>query len=186
MAGPRFGRLRLVLRRALRQPGLTHAAAAGEHHGGRTGGTRVTSSQTAAFRPAPAPGRYSRPTPFRYRGYVPNQIRPETTSWNIGIQHVFRGDYTFESRYVGTHSVHLSVQDRLNATGGERIEMLCRSTRHAESGHAKRADQHPAGLENTYDNEGFFDPGFLNAGFQSLITAYMPWGSSIYHGWANL
>ena len=47
-------------------------------------------------------------------GYVPNQIRPETISWNIGIQHVFHNDYTFESRYVGTHSVHLSVQERLN------------------------------------------------------------------------
>ncbi len=47
-------------------------------------------------------------------GYVPNQIRPQTTSWNIGIQHVFHGDYTLESRYVGTHSVHLSVQDQLD------------------------------------------------------------------------
>jgi hypothetical protein len=47
-------------------------------------------------------------------GYVPNGTRPETVSWNVGFQHVFHNDYTFESRYVGTHSVHLSVQERLD------------------------------------------------------------------------
>jgi hypothetical protein len=29
---------------------------------------------------------------------------------------------------------------------------------------------------------GFYDPRFLNAGFVNPITAFMPWGSSIYHG----
>jgi hypothetical protein len=28
----------------------------------------------------------------------------------------------------------------------------------------------------------FFDPAYLNAGFQSPITGFMPWGSSTYHG----
>ena len=47
-------------------------------------------------------------------GYVPNGTRPETSSWNVGIQHTFHRNYVFETRYVGTHSVHLSVQDQLN------------------------------------------------------------------------
>jgi hypothetical protein len=120
-------------------------------------------------------------------GYVPDQIRPETISWNIGIQHVFHNDYTFESRYVGTHSVHLSVQERLNeqstvnASNALPLYMTAPSQATLD------------GLTNTlsslvtaYNNGGNFKPAFLNAGFSSAyITAYMPWGNSIYHGWAN-
>ena len=120
-------------------------------------------------------------------GYVPDQIRPETISWNIGIQHVFHNDYTFESRYVGTHSVHLSVQERLNeqptvnASNALPLYMTAPSQATLD------------GLTNTLSslvtalgNGGNFKPAFLNAGFSSAyITAYMPWGNSIYHGWAN-
>ena len=47
-------------------------------------------------------------------GYVPNQTRPESLQWNIGIQHVFHENYTFESRYLGTRGIHLPVQAQLN------------------------------------------------------------------------
>ena len=47
-------------------------------------------------------------------GYVPNQTRPESLQWNIGVQHVFHGDYTFESRYLGTRGIHLPVQAQMN------------------------------------------------------------------------
>ena len=40
-------------------------------------------------------------------GYVPNQVRPESLQWNIGIQHVFHENYTFETRYLGTRGIHL-------------------------------------------------------------------------------
>jgi hypothetical protein len=40
-------------------------------------------------------------------------------------------------------------------------------------------------LSTIFDNGGFFKPAYLNAGFQSFITAYEPWGSSIYHGFSN-
>ena len=41
-------------------------------------------------------------------------MRPESLQWNIGVQHVFRGNYTFESRYLGTRGIHLPVQDQLD------------------------------------------------------------------------
>jgi hypothetical protein len=119
-------------------------------------------------------------------GYVPNQTRPETVSWNIGVQHVFRGDYTFESRYVGTHSVHLSVQDRLddqpvvNSSNALPLYMTAPSQATLNG-----LTNTLSSLEAAYNNGGFFVPAYLNAGFENFITAYMPWGSSIYHGWAN-
>src|ERR1700733_4445329 len=119
-------------------------------------------------------------------GYVPNQTRPETISWNFGIQHVFHNDYTFESRYVGTHSVHLSVQERLdeqpvvNASNALPLYMTAPS-----QGTLNGLTSTLQNLETAYDNGGYLKPAYLNAGFQSFITAYMPWGNSIYHGWAN-
>ena len=119
-------------------------------------------------------------------GYVPNQTRPETLSWNVGVQHVFHNDYTFESRYVGTHSVHLSVQERLDEqpTVTPSTALPLYLTAPSQS----TLDALPntlSALETAYDNGGYLKPAYLNAGFQSFITAYMPWGNSIYHGWAN-
>jgi hypothetical protein len=119
-------------------------------------------------------------------GYVPNQTRPETISWNFGIQHVFHNDYTFESRYVGTHSVHLSVQERLDeqpvVNASNALPLYLTAPSQATLNGLTNTLQ---SLETAYNNEGFFKPAYLNAGFQSFITAYMPWGNSIYHGWAN-
>ena len=134
-------------------------------------------------------------------GYIPNQIRPETASWSIGIQHVFHGDYTFESRYVGTHSVHLSVQDRLDeqsvvnssnalpvyitAPSQATLNGLTNALVNANTGSGCASPAVVNCLSDIFNNGGYFSPAFLNAGFQSFITAYMPWGNSIYHGWAN-
>jgi hypothetical protein len=130
-------------------------------------------------------------------GYVPDQIRPETVSWNIGVQHVFRGDYTFETRYVGTHSVHLSIQDQLdiqpvvNSSNALPVYLTAPSQgtlNGLQNGLNSGANGCVAVtncLTTIFDNGGYFLPAFLNAGFQSPITAYMPWGNSIYHGWAN-
>ena len=119
-------------------------------------------------------------------GYVPDQIRPETVSWNIGVQHVFHGDYTFESRYVGTHSVHLSVQERLDdqsvVNSSNALPLYLTAPSQATLNALPNTLQ---SLETAYNNGGFFVPAYLNAGFQNFITGYMPWGNSIYHGWAN-
>jgi hypothetical protein len=138
-------------------------------------------------------------------GYVPNGTRPETISWNVGIQHVFHNNYTFESRYVGTHSVHLSVQVRLNeqptvngsnalpvylsAPSQATLNGLTNAYDNAGNGANGNACLSPTVancLINLYDNGGFLKPAYLNAGFDgSFITSYQPWGNSIYHGWQN-
>jgi hypothetical protein len=119
-------------------------------------------------------------------GYVPNQTRPETVSWNLGVQHVFHTNYTFESRYVGTHSVHLSVQDRLDETPVVTAANALPTYLTAPSQAALNALTNTlTPLTNAYNNGDYIAPAYANAGFQSFITAYMPWGNSIYHGWAN-
>ena len=119
-------------------------------------------------------------------GYVPDQIRPQTASWNIGIQHVFHNDYTFETRYVGTHSVHLSVQERLDeaptVTAANSLPTYLSMPSQATLDGLTNT---LSALTTAYNNGAFLQPAYLNAGFQSFITAYMPLGNSIYHGWAN-
>ena len=121
-------------------------------------------------------------------GYMPNQIRPETASWNIGIQHVFHQDYTFESRYVGTHSVHLSVQDQLNR------QPVVNSSNALPLYLTAPSQSTLDGLTNTLSAlnaaynapiHGDIIPAYLAAGFTGIITSYQPWGNSIYHGWDN-
>src|SRR5262249_41735398 len=46
--------------------------------------------------------------------FLPDQQLPYSIQWNLGVQHVFRSDYTLEVRYLGTRGVHLLVQNRLN------------------------------------------------------------------------
>jgi hypothetical protein len=46
--------------------------------------------------------------------YLPDQKLPYSIQWNLGIQHVFAKDFTFEGRYLGTRGVHLNVQSRIN------------------------------------------------------------------------
>ena len=46
--------------------------------------------------------------------YIPNQVLPYSIQWNLGVSHVFKKDYTFEARYVGTKGVHLLTQDQIN------------------------------------------------------------------------
>ena len=120
-------------------------------------------------------------------GYVPNGTRPETMSWNVGVQHAFGKDYTFESRYVGTHSVHLSVQERLNEQPVVNASNALPTYLSAPSQATLNGlTSTLASLETAYDNGGFFKPAYMNAGFDGgFITAYMPWGNSIYHGWQN-
>ena len=138
-------------------------------------------------------------------GYVPNATRPETVSWNIGIQHIFHNDYTFESRYVGDHSVHLSVQIRLNeqstVNASNALPTFLTAPSQATLNGLTNAYSNPGNGANgnaclsptianclitLYDNGGYILPAYLNAGFDgSFITAYMPWGNSTYHGWQN-
>jgi len=118
--------------------------------------------------------------------YVPNEIRPKSLQWNLGIQHVFANNYTFESRYLGTRGLDLAVQDQLNrqpvVNASNALPVYFSAPSQAT---LNSLTNNLATLTAAYNAGGDIVPGFLNAGFTGIITSYQPWGSSTYHGWAN-
>lgn len=51
--------------------------------------------------------------------FLPAKVKyPYAESWNFGIQHVFKSNYTLDVRYVGSRGVDLNVQNRLNFVPG--------------------------------------------------------------------
>jgi len=119
-------------------------------------------------------------------GYVPNQVRPQSLQWNIGIQRVFHENYTFESRYLGTRGIHLPVQAQLNrvpvVNGADALPLLTTAPSQAALNGMTTS---LAGLTAAYNAGGYLDPAYKAAGFTGIITSYQPWGNSTYHGWAN-
>jgi hypothetical protein len=120
-------------------------------------------------------------------GYVPDQKLPKSLQWNIGIQHVFHEDYTFESRYMGTRGIDLPIQDRLNVqavvNGDNSLPMFLSAPSQA---YLNTLTNTQGALLSDFDNGGFFVPAYLNAGFTgAYIVAFMPRGNSTYHGLAN-
>jgi hypothetical protein len=119
-------------------------------------------------------------------GYVPNGTRPETSSWNVGVQHTFGNNYVFETRYVGTHSVHLSVQDQLNrqpvVNASNALPLFLTAPSQAVLNSLTNT---LSALTTAYNNGGNIVPGFYNAGFTGIITSYQPWGRSFYNGLQN-
>jgi hypothetical protein len=51
--------------------------------------------------------------------YLPNNVKyPYAESWNFGVQHVFKSNYTADIRYVGSRGIDLNVQNILNFVPG--------------------------------------------------------------------
>jgi hypothetical protein len=117
--------------------------------------------------------------------YLPNQVRyPVSLTWNLGVQRVFHQNYTAEVRYVGTRGEDLNVQNRINVispvTAGHSLPTFLQAPSQATLD-ALTLTQNDIFTES-YVNGGYLKPDFLNAGFFSEIVAFMPWGSSTYHG----
>jgi len=122
----------------------------------------------------------------------PNQKDPYTISWNLSVEHVFAKDYTAEVRYVGTRGVHLNTQNRPNTqdvvTPTFFLPTYIQAPTQAQLDSLTTTLDGPGGILDVYNNGnggngGFFVPAYANAGFTgSLITAFLPYGSSAYHG----
>jgi hypothetical protein len=121
--------------------------------------------------------------------YVPNQVLPYSLDWTLGVQHVFAKDYTLEVRYVGTRGVHLPVQIQLDQQaivqpGNSLPTYLTNPGQAALNALPLTLTQ----LQNEYsatatpNDAGGLKPQYFNAGFQSKITSYQPWGYSQYDG----
>ena len=115
--------------------------------------------------------------------YLPDQELPYSIQWNFGIQRVFRNNYTFEARYLGTRGVHLLVQNRLNIQAP------------VTPGSAYLPTYFTAPSQSTLDGLGttladlqaksLYVPAYETAGFNgAAIVGFMPWGNSNYHGLA--
>ena len=111
--------------------------------------------------------------------YIQNQVLPYSIQWNFGIQHVFKNDYTFEARYLGTRGVHLLVQNRLNsiirATESQHLPTYFQSPSQAE------LDSLPLTLDNL---TALSNNSWEQYGFAQNVVSWPPIGNSTYHGMA--
>ncbi len=111
--------------------------------------------------------------------YIQDQVLPYSIQWNFGVQHVFKNNYTFEARYLGTKGVHLLVQNRLN-----------RIIRATESLHLPTYMQAPSqdeldSLPLTLDDlTALSNNKWEQYGFGQSVVSWPPIGNSIYHGLA--
>lgn len=120
--------------------------------------------------------------------YLPgNQQLGYAINWNLGFQRVFKNDYTFEARYLGTKGVHLLFQEQINRNAA------VTSTFNLPTFVNTPTAAQLASLTTTYaDITNFRNNGGSNAGinplaqygFPNAITAYEPLGNSKYHGLA--
>jgi hypothetical protein len=119
-------------------------------------------------------------------GYVPPVKRPESYQWNFGIQHEFGGNYIFETQYIGTRGTYLPVQTQLNyqpvVTAANALPVYWSMPSVAT---LNGLTNNLGTIQDSFNNNGNIVPAYLNNNFLSPITAYMPNGNSVYHGWAN-
>ncbi len=112
-------------------------------------------------------------------GFTPNQKLPYSETWDLGIQHSFANKYTAEIRYVGTRGIHLPVQDQLNkqprVTPQNALPTFLSNPGQAALDALPNTLASIQALSNTV-------PAFAAAGLTNPITAFEPFGQSIYHG----
>jgi len=120
--------------------------------------------------------------------YTFSNKRPYGLTYTVGVQHVFKKDYTLEVRYVGTRGVHLWNQSRLN------IFPLVSATNYIPTYITMPSAATFASLPKTLTQvKSYIVPGGTAArpydslavfGSQNNITAYAPQGYSLYNGLA--
>jgi hypothetical protein len=114
---------------------------------------------------------------------IPDHVEPKVITWSLGVQHELMKDTSIEVRYVGTRSLELPAQQRLNSAsafdprfpGGGLTPLLT---------YFKASDV-PAAIPTPVDtlaNIKAFNPHPLNVdGFLGNVTTFPPVGSGIYH-----
>ena len=123
-------------------------------------------------------------------GYIPDQKLPKSIQWNIGIQRVYKENYTIEVRYLGTRGLQLPIQDRINV--GSVVNASNALPLYLQAPNQSTLD----GLTNSLEalnaiynspgsGQGRFLKQYLNAGFKTNIVGFMPMGASTYHGLAT-
>ena len=104
----------------------------------------------------------------------------------MGIQHSFGTKYVAEVRYVGTRGIHLPVQTHLNMLAA--VNPSNALPTYLQNPGQAALDALPNTLDgllanSVYESDAGYVPGFAAAGFDgNAITAFEPYGQSIYHG----
>jgi hypothetical protein len=124
---------------------------------------------------------------------IPDMVDPKIFTWSLGVQHQFMRDSSIEIRYVGTRSLDLPVQTRLNAA----------SAFNPQTGVAPltplptyvNASNIPAAVPTPVDTLANFDAfcpdssvqpvapcrNLSSAGFLGSMTTFPPIGDGTYH-----
>ena len=111
--------------------------------------------------------------------YIPDQTLPQSIQWNLGIQHVFKKDYTVEVRYLGSRGVHLITQNQINKIARVTPDRNLPTFLQQPSAAQLAALPLTLGdLTSTTNNS------WAGYGFDQTITAYLPRGNSTYNGLA--
>jgi Carboxypeptidase regulatory-like domain/TonB dependent receptor-like, beta-barrel len=114
---------------------------------------------------------------------IPNLVSPKVITWTLGVQHELFRDSSIEVRYVGTRSLELPVQQRLNSASafdprfpGGGITPL---PTYINPSDVPATVVSPA---STLQSFGNYNPLPLSAdGFLGSLTTFPPIGSGIYH-----
>ena len=108
-----------------------------------------------------------------------NQLQPYAENWTMGIQHVFKKDYTVEVRYVGTRGIHLPTQQQINVqprvTPANQLPTLLSAPAQSALG----AMTNTLGAIQSNSN---ILPDWRAAGFTGKVTSYRPLSQSNYNG----
>ena len=115
---------------------------------------------------------------------IPDHVAPKVITWTLGVQHELFKDSSLEVRYVGTRSLELPVQRRLNSASafdpnfpGGGITPL---PTYLSPSSVPGVVTGPASTLASFDN---FNPQPLSGdGFFGSVTTFPPIGSGIYHG----
>jgi hypothetical protein len=115
--------------------------------------------------------------------FVPDQKRPYSINWTIGVNKVFARDYAVEIRYLGTRGVNLPAQTRLNAasvvTPSNSLPTYLNTPSQAQ------LDSLTLTLDQLKAEAAAQRNTLAPLGFEQFITAFMPIGNSTYHGLAT-
>jgi hypothetical protein len=117
------------------------------------------------------------------QSFIPNQISPKVITWTLGVQHELFRNSSVEVRYVGTRSLELPVQQRLNSASafdpnvaGGGIAPLPTFISPSD---VPAVVVSPASTLQSFDN---FNPLPLSGdGFLGSVTTFPSIGSGIYH-----
>ncbi len=122
--------------------------------------------------------------------FIPDIVDPKIFTWSLGVQHQIMRDSSFEIRYVGTRSLDLPVQTRLNSASAfnpqNGVAPLTPLPTYINTSDVPTAVSAPASTVANFDD--FCSNAAVtscvplsSAGFLGSVTTFPPIGNGIYH-----